>query len=94
MSKHALYATCETPSGLALTFRLGQPVDWRTASDRWSRLDDKRHAGRSFAIRWMRRRYSVRFFEVRAVDENGRGLGSDRHSLAFPVPFRLCRVGK
>jgi hypothetical protein len=34
----------------------------------------------------------VTSFEVRAVDEHGRGLGSLRHGLAFPVPYRACRI--
>jgi hypothetical protein len=26
------------------------------------------------------------------VDRHGRGLGSDRHARAIPVPFRAARV--
>lgn len=88
MEKHAVYAVTGTE-----TFRVGLPVDWRAAQARWLRLDDRRRAGKRLRVRWMRRHYRVRFFEVRTVDYHGRGLGSERHGLAFPVPYRACRVG-
>lgn len=91
--RHALFAIASVPEGPhALSFRVGQPVDWNTAQARWQRLDDRRIAGRKQYVRHDGRRYPVAAFEVRAVDKFGRGLGSDRHKLAFPVPFRLCRL--
>lgn len=87
--RHALYANTDT----GLTFRVGQPVKWDRAIQRWYRLDDRRrfHA-RTHTIRHDGRTYTVESFEVRATDPHGRGLGSPRHALAFPVPFRLCKV--
>lgn len=90
--KHALYATARTPSGFPLTFRVGQPVDWNTAIQRWDRLDNRRLRGKRQTIRNARKDYTVEHFELRAVDSNGRGLGSDRHTLAFPIPYRQCRT--
>jgi len=84
--RHAVYANTD-----AGTFRVGQPVDWDTAQARWSRLDDRRIAGRKPRVRHDGKRYIVNSFEVRSVDTFGRGLGSERHTLAFPVPYRLCR---
>lgn len=90
MAKHAVYATAVTPRRkYSTTFRVGQPVSWGRAQDRWLRLDDRRRAGIPTFIRWMRRRYFVQYFEVRAVDENGRGIGSERHLLALTIPYRL-----
>lgn len=96
--KHALYAVCRTATGLDLTFRVGQPVGWVAAMQRWTRLDARLNGidcpAREVVIRWARRKYSVRYFEVRSVDANGRGLGSERHEQAFPVPYRLARSGR
>jgi hypothetical protein len=83
---HAVFATCMDYTGERLTFRVGQPVDWFTAQNRWERLDGARALRR--AIRWARRRYAVQHFEVRAVNRHGQGLGSDRHATAIPVPYR------
>lgn len=96
MERHAVYATCIDRRGERLTFRVGLPVEWNTAIARWYRLDNWRTGRegarlRELLVRWSRRQYRVLHFEVRAVDRHGRGLGSDRHALAFPVPYRLCR---
>ncbi len=96
--KHAVYAVCETATGFSLTFRIGQPVAWDAAIERCYRLDDRRlgvgvKARRCFT-RWMRRDYVVKAFEVRAVNANGRGLGSYRHTLAFPIPYRALSTAK
>lgn len=88
MDRHALFAV--TPSGLA--FRVGRPVKWDRAVARWYRADDRRRAGRAFRVRHDGRSYPVAAFEVRAVDRDGRGLGSERHAFAFPVPFRAMRL--
>jgi hypothetical protein len=85
MSKHAVYAT--TTQGV--TFRIGQPTDWRTAQERWLRLyPDPVTTG---YIKHMRRKYPVKFYEVRSTDRDGYGLGSERHSRAIPVPYRNHR---
>lgn len=96
MTKHALYVTCDTKHG-SLTFRVGQPTDVHTAHNRWQRIADRaqgfnvpqrmvtvKHDGRSYPIRPV-------MCEVRSTDKHGRGLGADRHTLAFPVPFRNLR---
>lgn len=96
MERHAVYATCIDHRGERLTFRVGLPVAWDLAIARWYRLDNWRTGfggarQRRLLVRWARRQYRVLHFEVRSVDRHGRGLGSDRHALAFPVPYRLCR---
>lgn len=97
--KHALYVTCETSQGTTLTFRVGQPVSWDAALDRWQRIADRLdgfngQTARPVTIRHDGRRYSAKraCVEVRAVDRDGRGLGSERHTLAFPVPYRAMRT--
>ena len=97
--RHALYATCDTRDGGTITFRVGQPVyGWHGALARFHRLwtdgaiDQGQKAPLARArVRWDRRWYRVRFMEVRAVDRNGVGLGSERHSRAIPVPYRSAR---
>jgi hypothetical protein len=93
MELHAVYATCTSKHG-TITFRVGLPVAWAAAQARWERLDARRRAGASVRVRWARRWYRAMFLEVRAVDRHGRGLGSDRHSLAFPVPYRYLQSRK
>lgn len=101
---HAVYASVHTPHG-AVTFRVGQPTTWDKAQDRWRRLDDRRIAGRRQTVRHDGRRYTLpgvladgpagtwgTFFEVRAVDRFGRGLGGERHEHALVVPYRALRV--
>jgi hypothetical protein len=92
MTKHAVYATAVARNGQTTTFRVGLPVDWNTAQNRWERLDDRRRGGRDQAILWARRQYKINALEVRAVDYHGRGLGAERHSTAFPVPYRASRL--
>lgn len=92
MTKHALYATARDSAGEREHFRIGQPTDFLTAQRRWLRLDDRRLLNRRPVVRANRRQYVVEFFEVRAVDRHGRGLGSERHTLAHPVPFRAAKI--
>lgn len=99
--QHAVYAVAHVGRdrrglgrGQTVAFRVGQPVDREAAQKRWTRLDDRRRAGRRPFVRWSRRKYVVAFFEVRAVDYHGRGLGSQRHSDAFPVPYRALGCAK
>lgn len=104
-TKHALYATAIDRNGERQTFRVGQPADLNTISARHLRLDDRHYnSGRAHIITANRRQYIVEGagkqtrawtgLEVRAVDRHGRGLGSERHALAFPVPYRACRVAR
>lgn len=88
MSKHAVYANCRDLSGDRATFRIGAPLAWGAAQDRWLRLDDARRAKREQVVNANRRRYLVESYEVRSVDRHGRGLGSDRHASAIPVAYR------
>lgn len=96
--RHAVYATCEI-AGEKITFRIGQPTDWRRAQARWERLYPISATSRNVLgrvtlailrgrVRHARRWYRVSFMEVRAVDRHGRGLGSERHERAIPVPYR------
>lgn len=99
MTKHAVFATCTDKAGEHATFRVGQAVDWHRAQDRWSRLypllvTARDYLGRAAKVsighgrvRYNRRWYYVDFMEVRAVDRHGRGLGSERHERAIPVPY-------
>lgn len=80
--RHALYARATSRKGDA-TFRVGQPVDWDLAIDRHTRATN--NLIRAPYIRHQRRKYRVKFYEVRSVDEHGRGLGREDHALAIPV---------
>lgn len=84
--RHAVFAICAD----GVSFRLGQPADWHTAVTRQTRL--RWEDPRARAIRHEHRRYLIRDYEVRAVDRHGRGLGSERHARAIPVPFRRARL--
>lgn len=88
--RHAVFVTCETKSG-HLAFRVGQPTDWDAAVRRWDRLDRLR-TRRGLSVRHDGRQYAVKAVEVRAVDSHGRGIGAERHSYAFPVPYRAARI--
>lgn len=91
--KHAVYATARRGADI-VTFRVGQPVAWNVAMDRWYRLDDRRVSGRRPVVKANRRKYEVETFEVRAVDAHGRGLGSKRHETALTARYRDCRVSR
>lgn len=94
-NRHAVYAVAEDWFGKQETFRIGLPTDWDRAIARWYRLDNRKRAGRAIRIRWNRRTYTVKHFEVRSVDQHGRGLSSaadDRHARAFPVPYIAARA--
>lgn len=90
--KSAVYATCRDYLDRQFTVQVGRITDWNTAQSRWLRLDDRRRAGRRQTIIHNRRQYVPEFFEVRAVDEHGVGLGSIRHARALPVPYRAIRL--
>jgi ribosomal protein L13E len=90
VDRHALFAIATDSTGSQASFRLGLPTDWHTAVARHTRL--KWDAPRPRAIRWLRRTYRITHYEVRSVDRHGRGLGSERHATAIPVPFRLAKV--
>lgn len=101
MTRHALFATVETPEGPhAVCFRVGKPTTWDRASARFNRLwaagavHPHLFEARPARVRHERRWYRVRFMEVRAVDRHGRGLGSERHATAIPVPYRAVARGK
>lgn len=102
----AVYATARDHKGQHITFRIGQPVSLGAAHDRWERLDSRLSSfahnergeyrqgavkRRPVRVRYDGRMFNVEHLEVRAVDDHGRGLGSDRHTLAFPVPYRAVR---
>jgi hypothetical protein len=87
--RHAVFATCQLGSE-TVTFRIGQPVDWDRAQARWSRLYPAANGIRG-RVRHSRRWYRPSFMEVRSVDRHGRGLGSERHETAIPVPYRAIR---
>jgi hypothetical protein len=98
----AVYATCETGDGDTITFRVGQPTTHNAAHARYARLWEAgaidhgqcRPLARA-RVRHQRRWYRVRFMEVRSTDRHGRGLGSERHSQAIPVPYvKVRKVGK
>lgn len=96
IEKHAVYANCIDAAGETLTLRIGLPIEWDFAINRWYRLDDRLRGyngkpSRRIRVRYNRRWYTVDSLEVRSVDRHGRGLGSERHELAFPVPYRLVR---
>lgn len=92
MDRHAVYVTATDRAGEIVTFRVGQPTDWRTAQKRWDRLDERRRT-RGLTIRANRRTYEARpaGLEVRAVDRHGVGHGAIRHARAMPVPYLAAR---
>lgn len=92
---HAVFAIARDYAGERIAFRVGLPADWHTAQNRWERLANRLAARRRKAthpaIRWSRRRYRIDFYEVRAVNRHGQGLGSERHATALPVPYLAVR---
>src|SRR3954467_13475206 len=98
MDKHALYITSPDKAHTA-TFRAAQPTSWNNAIDQYTTTlvaQDSAHARRRPmpSVRHMRRSYPVAFAEVRATDRHGRGLGSERHATAIPVPFTALSRGR
>lgn len=87
--RHAVFVNSED----GVTFRVGQPVDWNRATDRWLRLDDRRIA-KGLTVRHDGRKYRAKSIEVRATDRHGRGLGSERHATALTAPYRMARTGR
>lgn len=99
MTKHAVFANCRVP-GLAgetrATFRVGQPTDLTTAGNRWYRLDNRRTGWegvpkRPVFVQYGLVQWPVHSLEVRAVDSDGTGLGSERHARAIRLPYRAVR---
>lgn len=98
MDKHALYITSRV-KGDTVTFRVGQPTTWNNAIDQYTTTlvaqDSARARRRPMpSVRHMRRSYPIMFAEVRATDRHGRGLGSERHATAIPVPFTALSRGR
>ena len=82
----ALYATCDTPNGKR-TFRIGLPASDAVLWRRYERFDNAHYRNRRRLTVCLRRAsYPVLFLEVRDVDAQGRGLGSERHWSAYSVP--------
>jgi len=108
MEKHAVYLTVKLaavahdgrPREDHVTFRIGQPVSLDAAHKRHQRLQDRAVLRKlAHRIRHARRWYTTAasdwyWFEVRAVDKHGRGLGSERHATAIPVPYRAIRIAR
>lgn len=103
VNNHALYATAVDSTGERQTFRIGKPADLSTITKRHERVDGRQYQQKRFqTIAANRRLYTVEPFgkarhawtglEIRAVDRHGRGLGSERHAVAHPVPYRALRV--
>ena len=76
----------------SVTFRVGQPADLDTAMSRHDRLAGTGADFKHGKVRANRRSYPIAFYEVRTCDRHGRGLGSERHWSAQPVPYRAHRV--
>lgn len=99
MTRHAVYViTDNTKTGEHIAFRVGQPTTWDKATARNDRLFARR-AGigmpkRPVKVKHDGRTYTARWFEVRAVDKHGRGLGSERHATAIIAPYRAVRSAK
>jgi hypothetical protein len=94
-AKHALFVTSRRGND-TVTFRVGQPTSWDNAQDQHQatlRAQDSAAAGRRPIprVRHMRRSYPITFAEVRATDRHGRGIGSERHATAIPVPFTAIK---
>lgn len=93
MEKHAVYATSYARTGRTrATFRVGQPVDLDTAHSRHERLAGTGSRFKHGIVRHMRRKYQIHFYEVRAVDQHGRRLDSNRADDPILVPYRAHRT--
>jgi hypothetical protein len=102
IERHAVYATAKlnvkdprARGGVrveSVCFRVGQPVDLSTAMDRHERLAGTGATFKHGRVRHARRWYRIDFYEVRSTDRHGRGLGSERHATALPVPYRAHRA--
>ena len=97
--RHAVYAiTDNVRHGEHIAFRVGQPIGWNSAQNRYERLYARergiRQPARPVKVRHDGRVYRVKAFEVRAADAHGRGLGSERHATAIVVPYRAVRSAK
>jgi hypothetical protein len=90
VERAAVYATAQERDGSTVTFRVGQPVHWIAAQERWARLAEDRL--RPGAIRFRGRKLRVKFYEVRSVDRYGRRLDSNRADQVIPVPYTAHRV--
>ncbi len=104
MTRHAVYAiTDNVKHGEHIAFRVGQPTDWPGAMLRYERLyarsrgierPGENKPARPVRVKHDGKVYSVKDFEVRAVDQFGRGLGSGRHERAIIAPYRAVRSAK
>lgn len=100
MSQYAVYATCQVRSSRrkivhSRTFRIGQPTTLGNAHARHQRLDNLHYRNRrplGVFVAGRGKPYLVAFLEVRQVDEQGRGLGAERHHHATPVLCGAIRV--
>lgn len=95
MSLLALYATVDTPNGVR-TFRVGLPASDAVIWKRYQRLDNAHYRNRRKVTVNLRSgaSYPVRMsgLEVREVDAQGHGLGSERHWDAYCVPVSAVRI--
>ena len=93
MERYAVYATSyATRDRTRATFRVGQPVDLNRAHGRHERLAGTGSTFLHGTVRHQRRGYVIDFYEVRAVDEHGRRLDSNRADEAIHVPYRAHRA--
>lgn len=89
---HALYATCDTPGGKR-TFRIGLPASEAVIWQRYERFEAAHYKRRQgLRVHFARLSYPVRFLEIRAVDEQGRGLGRPDHFNARGVQVSALRI--
>jgi hypothetical protein len=87
MELHGVYATSRAPEGgTQRCFRIGSPISHDTAHLRWDRLDRARRETGLVVHDSHDEAHRIDFVEVRAVDDAGRGLGSERHWTAEFVP--------
>lgn len=88
MPRYALFATTQatidgTPT---VCFRVGLPTTLSNAHARHERFDQAHYYGRvRFGVQVASATLEVAWWEVREVDERGRGIGSERHFGAIPI---------
>lgn len=93
MQRYAVYATSYgTRNRTRATFRIGQPTDLNRAHDRHERLAGTGLEFNRGLVKHQRRQYRIAFYEVRAVDDHGRRLDSNRSDEPIHVPYRAHRA--